>query len=482
MNYRLLIAKYWWIAQLLLVLFCLVLYTTDVILGDGDGILAKFNINPLTLFLVGELVLILLKGLFSTRNWINNLSLSLLFLLLGLMGFNFLMGKLPAFKTITVNRITPLEGGFPCTSYDTVFFKNFRPNTRFLYSNHPKDGGQQIPVNINKQGMRGTSYLDKNQQKKRTLLIGDSFIQALQVAEEHTVGQQLDLLLADSIQILQHGFSSWAPLLEFNWLLRKGIQLEPDEVILFLFNNDFFPGKNTADEFYSRFTNFDQNGYPSSFSFEKASIPPRNMWTHLKSRWQNIHLIKWLSLSHRLNVANNILPSEELEEHISSSALKFEANYSEKNFHNDPLIAYNWNLLSVFRDTSIWNETTRKRVDLSLSYISKMHEFLEQQSIAFKVVLIPYAFQFKDENIFNKTANHFGDFRLPNTGLNQQINSFCQERNIPFLNLYIPFLNYKNQHPGEHLYFNVDGHWNENGHRVAAEVIAEWKKNLEKDD
>ena len=477
MNYRLIVTKYWRAAQLLLVLFCILLYSIDVILGDGDGIVAKFNINPLTLFLVGELILFLIKGLFSNRNWINSLSLSILFLLLGLIGFNFLMRKIPAFKTVTINRTIPLEGGFPFTSYDTVFFKNFRPNNRFLYSNHPKDGGQQIPVNINKHGMRGMPPQDEKQQKKRILLIGDSFIQALQVTEEHTIGHQLNLLLADSMQVLQHGFSSWAPLLEFNWLLQKGIQFEPNEVILFLFNNDFFPGHNTADEFYSRFTNFDQQGYPSSFSFEETSIPQRNMWTHLKSRWQNIHLIKWLSLSYRLNIANNILPTEELEEHISSSAEKFEANYNQKDFHNDPLIAYNWNLMAIFRDTSIWNKTTRNRVDLSLSYIGKMHDFLQQQSIAFKVVLIPYAFQFKDENLFNKTASHFGNFRLPNTGLNQRINSFCQQQNIPFLNLYTPFLGYKKNNPDEHLYFNVDGHWNKNGHQVAAKAIADWRKN-----
>ena len=47
------------------------------------------------------------------------------------------------------------------------------------------------------------------------------------------------------------------------------------------------------------------------------------------------------------------------------------------------------------------------------------------------------------------------------------LNKFSKEQNIPFINFYTPFKDYK----GPSLYFPVDGHFNNNGHKLAGQAI-----------
>lgn len=472
-KYRPQFIKYWKFTQLSLVLFCSSIFVADMLLGDGDGMLEQWSINPLTVFVYGQLFLWLLKGIFSTRELVSKICLALSVLLLGFISINFLMTRLTVFKTFAPKRIVLLDGGYPYTSYDTVYFKNHLPNTRFIYRHPAKDGGKEIMVTINNDGVRGNTPIKEKGEKHRIILLGDSFMQSLQVDEKNTIGKQLEGLLPDSIEIIQHGFGSWSPLLEYNWLLRKGMSFEPDEVVLFLFNNDFFPGQYVSDEFYTKFAHFDDKKQPIAFSFEQSPRPKRNVVNHFTASFQQINLIKLFTYSRRHYLARTQLPSSQIKEKLHCSALKFEKNFAEQDFGGDPLLAYYWSLVSIFRDTSIWDDTTSKRVSLSLGYLESMNNYLQERGIRFSIKLIPFAHQLKNENQLSTQGIYFNGQQIPNTGLCQKLDAFCQEQNIPFLNLYDHFNTHKKQFPDKKLYFNVDGHWNENGHKVAAQAVAD---------
>ena len=72
-------------------------------------------------------------------------------------------------------------------------------------------------------------------------------------------------------EIIQHGMSSWSPLLELNWLIKKGLSFKPKSVVLFLCINDFYQDYFSSDLAYTKETVFDLDGYPKEFNISVHS-------------------------------------------------------------------------------------------------------------------------------------------------------------------------------------------------------------------
>lgn len=463
--------KYWPLAQLLLILICIGIYSVDVFWGDGDGILSKFGLNPLSIFIYGQLVLCLIRGLMSKLDYVSNASLSLSVFLIAFGALNMSLGILPIFEHTKTPVTTVLSKAYPFLSYDSVYFKNFRPNTSFTRTQLPMDGEQGVRIDINAHGTRGVFPDKKKIGEHRLLLIGDSFIEGLQVRDKNRIGPQLEPLLADSIKVFQHGYSSWSPLLEFNWLLKKGMAYEPDEVILFLYHNDFFTGTSIGgDPVYTKHAIFDEKNRPISFSFPKQE---RSMLQHSIHSFKSIKLIKMLDLMWRLKQADDLLPTDKFEEKLNCSATDFEQQFVEIKKQDQSLINYYWDLVAFYRDTTIWDQNTQAAIDLSLGYIRSMHDFLAQKDVTLKVCLIPLAQQFSNEGEQSRLTSHLNGQLIENKGLNQKLTAFCAAEQIEFLDFYKYFKTHKEKHPDARLYFDRDTHWNKQGQGVAAQAIAE---------
>ena len=117
-------------------------------------------------------------------------------------------------------------------------YKDYIPNSTFIRKPGRNDEFGEVINHINSIGIRGPEL----EKKKgfRVLNIGDSYVQAEELEFDKTFGEILNNEFKDSIEFISHGISSWAPTPMFSWILHKGLDLQPDEINLFLCINDFY--------------------------------------------------------------------------------------------------------------------------------------------------------------------------------------------------------------------------------------------------
>ena len=464
--------KFLYLTEALLILACGGLYLLDFILGNGDGVIDKLGFGILSIFLFSQVPLLLFYGMSSRRTALSNLSVSLFSLfvlfLLAEIGFRY-------FSTTYIEDITIKEGPYYYKTHDPVFFKTNHPNCSFQKTLPPIDGGATISVRINSQGVRGPEIAAKKADQKRVLLIGDSYIQAVQVPYEQTIGERIKSNLSDSTSIIQHGFPSYSPLLEFNWLLHKGIHFKPDQVLLFIYMNDFYSSHQVGDAGYWPYTKFDKNGYPSGFTFDdKPASEKRSPYTILLQDLQRSALISSLQSQLKARHTRTAFPTDQFDNLLLLPKKEFTLQYQKVEQANDPVQLFNWDLIAGLRDTNLWDEKLIKRIDKSISVLKNMKGFLDKENVSFGLVFIPFVWQLKDEGLQSKDLVGLNDIVFPYSGLQAKFQQFCQSEKIPFLDLYSDFIDHKNRWPDRHLYYPYDQHWTAAGHQLAADKVVDF--------
>lgn len=142
-------------------------------------------------------------------------------------------------------RITHLFGAkIAWTSPDPILGYTFKPGQEYWSkneNNHPVSG------NINKFGWRDKEWtLEKPKNTYRIAVLGDSFVEALQVESEFTflklTEESLKKKFNYNMELMNFGRSGYTQTEEFIILKTKVIQFSPDMVILF-----FFPGNDISD-------------------------------------------------------------------------------------------------------------------------------------------------------------------------------------------------------------------------------------------
>lgn len=93
-------------------------------------------------------------------------------------------------------------------------------------------------VKINQLGLRDRdrSY-EKQQDKKRILVLGDSFVWGYGVNAEETLTRRLEAELAGA-EVINAGVTAYGTTQELLWLEREGVKYHPDLVVLVLYKND----------------------------------------------------------------------------------------------------------------------------------------------------------------------------------------------------------------------------------------------------
>ncbi len=469
-NSRKKVRRLLWLAQAVLLLLCISIYLVDWLRGDGDGIIEKWRLNPVSICFWGQVFLLPLLGLTSRKELIVNGSLLLLSMILMVLGVEQFLQVVPLNRT-TAMRIENVGGGALFSRYDTVYFKNYMPHAHFVTHIEEETPVRAIENRINSHGIRGPEIGPKRAGEKRTLLLGDSFLQSDEVAYENTVGQLLEQMLGDSQLVIQHGNPSWSPLLELNWLIRQGPALELDRVVLFLYYNDFFPGQLVGDEGYTPFARFDSQAYPRGFDFSSLGVATkRSAFQQFREKITYWNIVHWYrSWKQRRQLLRQV-PGDQLDVMLNLPPAEFAQAMEKSNLQKDLLEAKLWGLTATFRDTSIWDTDTQERLALSEHYLSLMQEWLSQREIELSLVLIPYPWQFAGENLIQKQYYGWDDVVLPRGGLEDRLRTFAEQRELPFLPLYPAFEAF-NAREEEPLYFRQDGHWTPTGHRLAAEQV-----------
>ncbi len=101
-----------------------------------------------------------------------------------------------------------------------------------------------VTYNISQQGFRDRYHPPKSIDEKRILLLGDSFTMGHAVEAQHTIAQYLENIFDsinhdETVTVINGGMNAAGPLQAYGMFLERGLQLEPDVIILqlFLFND-----------------------------------------------------------------------------------------------------------------------------------------------------------------------------------------------------------------------------------------------------
>lgn len=173
------------------------------------------------------------------------------------------LGRAPGIKPIQLS------------SYDCIYKRSTNPILGFdLKPNYRSDDPDYIQTyeRTNSHGQRDRERtLEKPDGVRRILLLGDSVVEGYGLRESETISRQLeDLYPEGSTEVLNFGVSAYCTRAEIELLEVKGLQFDPDVVVLVFVENDF--------------DNFNREAFPLGGTIDRPAF--------VKALFQRSHLFR----------------------------------------------------------------------------------------------------------------------------------------------------------------------------------------------
>ena len=277
-----------------------------------------------------------------------------------------------------------------------------------------------------------------NTNKKRILLVGDSFIEGVGLNYENTISGLLDEYLNDKYEVLNSGVGSYSPSIYYKktkYYIDEGYKF--DQALIFLDMSDIF------DELFIK---FNSNGDILTFEeTKKRSIHKKLFYSLGRILRDNSTIFRFFyMLSDRTEIIKNYIKlkfktSEELNKNF------FKTSRDEVMFYRMTHIDRGfWTY-----DADKFNEVT-KGLEQSEKYLLKLFDLLNANNIKSTLVIYPWPTQIFYGDNYNE--KHWKDFAKAN--------------NIDFLSTYDVF---KSDDKRKFIFDNFiygDIHWNVKGTKI----------------
>lgn len=294
---------------------------------------------------------------------------------------------------------------------------------------------------------------DRDSTKFRIAIIGDSFIEGLHINPDENVGHILnDFLGRDSFEVYTFAQSGWplSAYLHTNRYIQS--HYKPDLVIVNIVHNDFVESSTYKGEKFHLLFELDEE---SNTILEFPPQPPEyhmlvNKFHNLKKSalvrylYYNLKIHYWMNLRDDSNIKRNLIqPQDSLDEDIEPSAESMEEDVIEN-----------------------YTNLSKEQLD-SIEYREDFYMWLNNIIPKFKVTNNNTPFMF----VMNAVGSCGEAIDIKNILLEELaiINS------VNYLDLNNAFQiackKYKKTNCN-----NIDGHWNQQGHSVAAQAIFDYIK------
>lgn len=299
------------------------------------------------------------------------------------------------------------------------------------------DSFAPVEVVTNTLGMRNPKIsVEKTKGTKRILFIGDSFTMGWGVKEEDGFVRLTETVLG--VQTINAGFTAAGPSGYYLSLKLDGLRLDPDVVVIgFYLGNDILSRKDVE------WVGVDAQGLPEVVRSKSTYIDATGQ-LRLKDLPFAYH-VPYLRRSHLFILLMNalfrdtVIPGQE------------------------SLIA---DTICVFNRECHDFDQAKSEVKMLFTAMDRM---LTARGKKLVVAIIPTHFQVHF-NVEYKTRYHLPLKPSNRRFLNDEFIEYFTQANIDYVDLLPPLLAKAGQ---ERMYFTQDDHWNEAGHRVAAESIAQ---------
>lgn len=327
-----------------------------------------------------------------------------------------------------------------------------KPNCKFKFRVFDKK--EVIETQVNSEGLRDDEVeFTKKSGEKRIILIGDSFILGWSVADSDVSANILEQKLGKPWNVINAGYAgAMGPDGYFLYLKNKGIKLKPDLVTFSVYVYNDFEDINDNE-----WIGFGKYGEPEKLVSKKLYVDkngvllPRKMPLIYKLPGiKNSHLAVLVnkSLIRIIRRINRMINGEDRKENLLSKCI-FADKCTRETF-------------SLYNDLLAVIKASRDLVDSNF----------KDGKIHFLVMIIPADFQI-NSNLKEKYKEDKGvpvnttEIEKPNP--QKRLKEMLIAEKITYLDLLPPFRNAK-----ENLYYPTDGHWNAEGHKLAAEELYNW--------
>ena len=352
-------------------------------------------------------------------------------------------------------------------STDPVVGPKLIPESRGVWS---KEGFSKVEINSKGWNDFERQY-NKPQDVVRVAIVGDSFIEALQVPKTDSVASKIESWLdvnckykMDDIryEVLSFGASGWGTTQMHLAINNEIIQYDPDFVIM-----AFFPGNDLKNNIYELELNSNRPYFKiENGSLIQSSFPTinnsfkRSAYTFLRDNFLMIQLIR--------EPIVNIFWEFSREEKIKESNSEGKSNYSDRlelidrgtwgNDLDNEFVEYSWNLFEL-----ILLKTKEDLNDKNIEFITLVvsrGEVVDNR----KNEVEQWAIKNNYSNIF------YPEDRVENFGKKNDISVISISRMMTDLNWDLS---------KEITYFHGfdhnlgGGHWNQNGHSLTSSIIGE---------
>ncbi len=310
----------------------------------------------------------------------------------------------------------------------------------------------RITISTNSLGFRGAGFDPREGHRKRVVILGDSFVQAVQVNEDQTFGTLLSRSPA-GVQVLQAGICGWGQGDQLRWLQENHQRLQPQLVIVAVYlGNDL-----TIDNMKRK--HLGSTGY--MVSTHGHLINRRGGIDNSPfSRFKQQTIYRSRALLYIGNLFYKAGHALRYRSERTSSAHDGQAD-------GTPIYPHSWNALRLYRKGN-WVPKSYLRVFYNL--IGQIDHLGRESGFKVLVMSIPWE-RTMDEQRFQAEIDHHGlsraDFEidLPRKHIAWQM----EASGIPFLDLHEVF----SSKPDPLLaYGMVDTHFSPTGHAWTAEALA----------
>ena len=310
-----------------------------------------------------------------------------------------------------------------------------------------------VPVKINSYGLRGDDFsMAKGKNSHRILFLGDSFTFGVGVSLEDTYPKKLEALLnrgkpAYAYEAINAGFGDggYTTDVQYLYLREKGLKFRPDAVVV-----GVFIGNDISDMNKNIWLRNDSGGLP----------------TNITSDYQYVDENRRL----RIHYTN--------ESYYERYGILGKIDYIMSKKSHLFIFLKNTAIRKTYKPEKIFlrqiPEDSMRNIDKMKILIMEMKKISSRNNADFIAVLIPPRTQVWDYE-WERYTDAYRELNTSRSMPQELFMDFCRSYNITCIDLLPEFL--KNAGKGG-LYFPIDGHWNEEGHQLAAGVIFQNLVNL----
>lgn len=324
---------------------------------------------------------------------------------------------------------------------DPQFGSILRPNNKTRYIQ--RDVNQQIITN--QFGFHDENYtLEKPPGTYRILVIGDSYMEALQVSIEETFSKQLQQYLNNwiqdyTIQTINMGKSGRGSLEEYLVLRLLGWKFEPDMVIVAFVMNDVRDDKNASQQIL-----LDEKGVPLQFKTEGISSLP----------------LSWKRLLHRSHLCYFFLERLSI---LYQNRKKVSLAKNKGEIDNPPPIPQDDHFNILRQD---YTDETDSAWDITRRTLTLLNEECRERGVPFILMVIPAESQFHTR--ITPTTEYW-KLEKPSEKPQKILTELGKQADFHVVDLLPTFKTI----PDLPIHFE-EGHWNQKGHRYAAREVADY--------